>query len=278
MRSNEYKQIRSLVDSANQVLKNCRINYNSLVGPLTKKLIELSNQLKLIINQDYPQIAFLLEEATKTIVERKPISQYPYGPTIINDYINAYSFGDIRTIIKILDVLYPLEEHNTYKLFISHSSEDESIINCFIEKVLMLGCGFKRTDIFCTLDHTVIRTGDDFRNEIIENMKSCDYILCMISNDYRKSEVCQNEMGAAWTFNDKRILPFKFPNISFSEVGFLNVVKQAADITDKAKLDELYDELCKYYDLQPDWRNFNKQKDDFVDMVNSKQINNIELV
>lgn len=61
--------------------------------------------------------------------------------------------------------------HGCKKIFISHSSKDEVIINSFIEKILMLGCGFRRTDIFCTLDHTVIRTGDDFRNEIIGNMK-----------------------------------------------------------------------------------------------------------
>ena len=79
--------------------------------------------------------------------------------------------------------------------------------------------------------------------------------------------MCQNELGAAWTFADKRVLPFKFPNIGFTEIGFLNVVKQAADITDKSKLDELYGELCDCYGIQTDWRNFNEQKDAFVELV-----------
>ena len=36
-------------------------------------------------------------------------------------------------------------------------------------------------------------------------------------------------------------------------------------------IDELYDELCNYYDLQPDWRNFNEQKDTFVKFVEEQQ-------
>ena len=34
----------------------------------------------------------------------------------------------------------------------------------------MLECKFERTDIFCTLDHSAIRTGEDFRNEIVKNI------------------------------------------------------------------------------------------------------------
>lgn len=265
----KYYKIRELLDSAKTELMKFRINYDSTAGSLTQKLIMLSNQIVSLINQDYSEISIMLENATKKLINRNTILQPPYGTAIIKDFINAYAFGDIRTTIKILDVLYPPIAQETYKFFISHSSEDEVIVNAFIEKILMLGCGFKRPDIFCTLDHTVIRTGDDFRNEIIKNMRGCDYIMYMISDNYRKSEVCQNEMGAAWAMDGKRILPFKFPNLKFTEIGFLNVVKQAADITDKSKLDELYEELCKSYDLEQDWKNYNKQKDDFVELVSN---------
>lgn len=175
-------------------------------------------------------------------------------------------FTAMKTIV---DCVLSLENRkNAKRIFISYSSTDETIVKGFIKDILMAGCGFRRDDIFCTLDHTAIRTGDDFRNEIVENMKKCDFILCMISDNYRKSEVCQNELGAAWAMEGKRVLPFKFPNLVFSEIGFLNVVKQTADITDKSKLDELYDELCQCYDLPQDWRNYNMLKDEFVELVN----------
>ena len=51
-------------------------------------------------------------------------------------------------------------------------------------------------------------------------------------------------------------------------MGFLNVVKQGASITDKCKLDEFYQELCKNYDLVPDWITYNKAKEDFISLVN----------
>lgn len=265
-----YYQVRDLINSAKSLLTGISINYNSEIGPKTKKLVEICNSIASLIKEVYPEITNIVMNATSHIVNRQVIPMSPYGPIVNKDCINAYSFGDIRTTIKILDVLYPpQQELKGYKFFISHSSEDETIVNGFIKYILMLSCGFRRTEIFCTLDHTVIRTGDDFRDEIIENMRRCDYILCMISNNYRKSEVCQNELGAAWAFDDKRVLPFKFPNIRFTEIGFLNVVKQSADITDKSKLDELYDELCDVYGIQTDWRNFNEQKDAFVELIQS---------
>ena len=57
------------------------------------------------------------------------------------------------------------------------------------------------------------------------------------------------------------------PNIKFTEIGFLNVIKQVAEITDGSKLDELYDDLCVNYGFPQDWVNFNKQKEDFVNLI-----------
>lgn len=217
------------------------------------------------------QFETLLLSLCEVITEK-----YPYFATKLKEHVLQYDKSPVihqSAIDELLNCIIHLEKPCDLgrKVFISHSSEDESIVNGFIKEILMLGCGLRRTDIFCTLDHTVIRTGDDFRNEIIENMKRCDYIICMISDNYRKSEVCQNELGAAWALKGKRVLPFKFPNLHFNEIGFLNVVKQAADLTDKSKLDELYDELCQFYDLKQDWRNFNNLKDDFIELVNGKQ-------
>lgn len=214
--------------------------------------------------KNYEQKLLCLREAIK--------NKYPYISIQMQEHMDKYDKDKIvhlSALEAIVRCIVSLEKPvvGCKKLFISHSSEDEVVINGFIEKILMLGCGFKRSDIFCTLDHTAIRTGDDFRDEIIKNMKGCDYILCMISNNYRSSEVCQNEMGAAWALEGKRVLPFKFPNLKFTEIGFLNVVKQAADITDKTKLDELYEELCKRYDLELDWKNYNKQKEAFVKLL-----------
>ena len=150
------------------------------------------------------------------------------------------------------------------KFFISHSSEDKVIVNGFIKEILKIGCGFKDSDIFCTLDPTVIRTGDDFRAKIVENLRACDFVILFISENYMNSEICQNEMGAAWALENKRVLPFVLPNTKFKDMGFLNVVKQGASIADKSKLDEFYTEVCEYYAISSDWLSFNKAKEEFI--------------
>ena len=252
--------IKDILNSAISILKSIKIDYNSPIGPRTTALVAEVSRLVPLLKNEQPYIAECLNQSISNIS--------------FNGLINAYSFGDIRTALKILDNIYSNTNDNESnrhgkKIFISHSSKDRDIVNGFIKEILKIGCGFKDSDIFCTLDPTVIRTGDDFREKIVENMKSCDFILLFISENYMKSEICHNEMGAAWALESKRILPFVLPDFTFSQMGFLNVVKQGASITDKRKLDEFYNEICEYYGISSDWPSFNKAKEDFTGIINT---------
>ena len=265
-------QLRNLINTARTLSANLTmsVNNNFPIDTGTLNLLGIARQIVPLINDNYKGIANVLTKAISGIKTYQTIPMPPYGQLVNKEVINLYSLRDIMTTINILDSL--IEEskpkQNSRKIFISHASADEIIVNAFVKEILLLGCHFTPQEIFCTLDHTAIRTGEDFRDIIVDNMKNCDYVICFISENYKKSEVCQNEMGAAWTLEDKRVLPFKFPNIKFSEIGFLNVVKQAADITDSSKLDELYVELCEHYDVQQDLIHFNKRKADFMKVVN----------
>lgn len=265
-------QLRNLINTAKSLSTNITmsIRNNFPIDTDTQNLLGIARQIVPLINDNYKGIADVLKGAINDIKTIQAIPMPPYGQLVNKEVINLYSLRDIMTTINILDSL--IEEskpnQNSRKIFISHASADETIVNAFVKEILLLGCHFTPQEIFCTLDHTAIRTGEDFRNVIVENMKACDYVICLISDSYKQSEVCQNEMGAAWTLEDKRVLPFKFPNVKFSEIGFLNVVKQAADITDSSKLDELYVELCERYDVQQDIIHFNKRKEDFMKVVN----------
>lgn len=265
-------QLRNLINTAKSLSTNITmsIRNNFPIVTDTQNLLGIARQIVPLINDNYKGIADVLKGAINDIKTIQAIPMPPYGQLVNKEVINLYSLRDIMTTINILDSL--IEEskpnQNSRKIFISHASADETIVNAFVKEILLLGCHFTPQDIFCTLDHTAIRTGEVFRNVIVENMKACDYVICLISDSYKQSEVCQNEMGAAWTLEDKRVLPFKFPNVNFSEIGFLNVVKQAADITDSSKLDELFVELCERYDVQQDFIHFNKRKADFINVVN----------
>lgn len=176
--------------------------------------------------------------------------------------MNPFSLGAIVAIVSLLSMKY-IDHFNKKKFFISHSSDDKPLVNSFIKEILKIGCGFKDENIFCTLDPSAIRTGDDFRDQIVENMKKCDYILLFISENYSSSDICKNKIGVARALERKRVLPFILPRTLF----ILNVVKQGASITEKRKLDELYQELCNNYDMKPNWPSFNKAKEDFINSI-----------
>ncbi len=212
-------------------------------------LIEVLNQLATEIKDSEPECCRRLNQELQMLR--------------FQDCLNPFAFGAVIAIVSVLKMKY-VDDGDKKKFFISHSSEDKPFIKSFIKEILKVGCGFKDEDIFCTIDPSAIRTGDDFREKIIENMQKCDYILLFISENYNQSDVCKNEMGAAWALKGKRILPFVLPGISFKQMGFLNVVKQGASIMETRKLDELYQELCHNYDMMLDWPAFNNAKDDFI--------------
>ena len=244
---NNNQTIRELIDEAMEILQRIRIDYNSPLGPNTTALLQVLAELGPYIRYIHPNIYEIQEHAIKNITYK--------------NRINAYSYGDLRTTVRILDALYPPIER---KIFISHSSKDEAIIKPFITNILIAGCGLRHNEIFCTLDNSTIHTGEDFRNEIVRGMKECDFIILMISNNYKQSEVCLNEMGAAWALDNKTILPFILPDCSFEDMGFIYKVKQGAAITDKTKLDELYTDIYTSYNIKDDWPHFNQCKEDFI--------------
>lgn len=251
--NNNNAKIRNLLDEAVEILERISITYQSPVGPNTRALLRTVQFLMPLIEKDYPMLNDIMRHAVLHI-------------TFPNKCINAYSFGDLRTSIEVLNMLYP---PITKKVFISYSSQDEVLVRKFITEILLAGCNLRQDEIFCTIKHSDIKTGEDFRDEIVRNMKECDFILLMISNNYKQSEVCLNEMGAAWALTGKSILPFVLPGCKFDDMGFIYKVKQGASIIDTEKLDELYEDMYKSYGFAPHWADFNRIKENFVKSIPS---------
>ena len=89
-----------------------------------------------------------------------------------NNCVLPCQFGAVNAVISILKHKYIDAKKGKRKIFISHSHSDKTIVEGFVKDILKVGCGFKDNDLFCTLDTSSIRTGDDFREKIVENM-SC---------------------------------------------------------------------------------------------------------
>lgn len=150
-------------------------------------------------------------------------------------------------------------------IFVSHSSKDKYLIDLFLEKILILGCGLNDRTIFCTsIEGLGIKNGEDFREHIKQKLKKSSFSFVMISNNYRQSEVCLNEMGASWTIDDLKVKQFLFPNLDFNSLGLLMNIKQAAKLEDSSSLDELYEELTSFYKIEQRIARWNKHKTDFL--------------
>lgn len=156
-----------------------------------------------------------------------------------------------------------------HKVFISHSSEDKNLIDDFVDKVLRLSCGLNTTDIIYTSRQTTgVELGDNIPEYIKTNLKTCSLVLFMISPNYRKSEVCLNEMGAAWALN-KKTISILLPGVSFNSLGWLTSLDKAIKIDDPEGLDKLASTLCRKNLDITDW---NRQKELFINTCSKRTL------
>lgn len=151
------------------------------------------------------------------------------------------------------------------KIFISHSSKDQKIITAFVDKILKLGCGLSDSQIFCTsIQGLGIENGTDFRKHIKDNLKDATHVFIMISDNYKKSEVCINEMGAAWAREDCEIVQLLFPDLGFDKLGVLTNPLQAGKLNDSSELDLLHEKIGNDSGIKIS--RWNQYKKDFIDL------------
>ncbi len=224
-----HEKIAFCINLSNQI-GDC-LNRNLPLLDLPQQFIQNLNELiALLPNRYLPQKNMITGD-----------SQY----LLLNFPINFIPFGRIQAVLYCLDTIVP--KTISKKIFISHSSKDEKIAHEFCD-MLCLGVGFdKDKDIFCTsIDGLKITNGEDIREYIQDNVNYADFAILLISDNYKKSVVCLNEMGAVWAI-DKKVKTYVFPNMNESEVGWLINTKAAEKINDMTALASLYDELTNFY-------------------------------
>lgn len=162
------------------------------------------------------------------------------------------------------------------KFFISHSSIDKTVVELFKEIVLKEGMGFTDADIIFTSNpETGVPLGSSIPQYIKDNILSCDYVFFMVSENYRKSDICLNEMGAAWAL-DKIVKPFLLGDVSFSSIGWLYDKNLCAAINNSEHLDELRDELVNKYNTNVKTVVWNRKKEQFLEKISSLKDEKIE--
>lgn len=129
------------------------------------------------------------------------------------------------------------------QIFISHSSKDKVIVQEFIDDILNGSLMINIKDIFCTTtDGTKIKSGEDWRNSIKDHLENAKITFLIVTPNYKESEVCLNEMGAAWVLSGCTI-PLVIEPINYESVGILQNVLQVEKLLDETSLDRIRDVL-----------------------------------
>lgn len=164
------------------------------------------------------------------------------------------------------------------KVFISHSSADKELVDLFKNIILNAGLGIADEDIaYTSAVETGVPTGGNIPQYIKDNLADCDFVFFMISENYRKSEVCLNEMGAAWAL-DKNVKPILLYDVPFTSVGWLYSMNLCAKIDDSERLDELRDDFAEKCQICTKTVVWNKKKAEFLSKIAEYGNSNTALV
>ena len=192
------------------------------------------------------------------------------GKNYLSHFLKAeQSKIELRSTIISSDTVKTTEQQiqNTPKVFISHSSADKRIITLFVEKVLQLGLELKQKDIAFTSDERFgVEPGENIAKYIKDNILGASVVLIMLSKNYKASEVCLNEMGAAWALG-KKCISVVLPETDFSELGWLTSLEKAVSIADKEQLSKLCQTLAvciPSIDFKVVFTGINSQIDSFL--------------
>lgn len=155
----------------------------------------------------------------------------------------------------------------TKKIFISHAYKDKELVEIFVDYLLECGMGFTNNDIFCTsLEGMGIKTGEDWRNEIQKHLCETKVVILFITPNYKESEMCLNEMGAAWASNIK-VIPIIVDPLSFNSIGILYEVKQSLKLTEDSDLDELMETLEEFNTSSTITSRWNAKKKEAISLI-----------
>lgn len=150
------------------------------------------------------------------------------------------------------------------RIFISHASKDKELIGKFVDSILLLGMGVdSETIAYTSREDTGVPPGESIPEFIQSNIACADIVLLMISDNYKDSEVCLNEMGAAWALN-KYIIQILLPNTSFDKLGWLCSLDKAIKIDNPESIDILSEVVTDRLDISIKPTVWNRNKTAFT--------------
>jgi hypothetical protein len=207
-----------------------------------------------------------------------------------NTWMNAKSFG-IQDSQEFVDVLLSykdridfIESSNNlkdfdiaqkqrpYKVFISHSSEDEKFVENFVSLLEFIGVDSNEKLLCSSLDGYRIPLAEDFFEYIFKQFHSYKlFVIIIHSKNYYNSPFCLNEMGAAWVLKTDHfsILTADFDYKDMCGCINSNAIAIKVNAKDaKSRLNELKNKLVPIF--KPEGVNderWESKRDDFLKSI-----------
>lgn len=174
-----------------------------------------------------------------------------YHDIIEKSQRNTYNIQKISDIFENSSIHSASVKPNKNFIFISHSAKDKPVVDLFFEKVLQLGLQVPVSDVFYTSSYSSgLSISDDIPIELKNALEKTNLFIQFISTNYRQSEVCLNEMGAAWfKLPKKEIITFLIPPSNYNEVGFINTNKIGVKLDDAGALNRLIDDFKNVFSV-----------------------------
>lgn len=239
------------INKRNRGVPNCK-SY----CPGEQKLISAIEDILPLLEKQEPEFVTRIKKELSVLV----------GPP--DSCVNPYAFGAIVALVSVLCAKYS-KVNICKKIFISHSSKDKQCVTDFVDHILCLGVGINQDDIFCTsIEDLGIRNGEDIRRHIHDNIRSAEYSFLMISDNYKGSEICVNEMGAVWAY-DANVRLYMLPNADIKSIGWLCDTRIAQNLSDPVALDQLYNEMRTHFSISTEnFEHWSRIREEFVKRIN----------
>ena len=190
----------------------------------------------------------------------------------MNGWTDRQVFSEIKSKLKAIrrniDKYYPedFEEQEiivkgkakqvkkTPKIFISHSSKDVAYVAQIVN--LLDGMGLNQTQVFCS---SLPGYGIPIDTNIFDYLRKLFsehdlHVIFVHSENYYKSSVSLNEMGAAWVLRNE-VTSILLPGFGFEKMtGVVNgdsisIKLDMPELELKDKLNQLYDKIVKEFDM-----------------------------
>jgi len=130
------------------------------------------------------------------------------------------------------------------KIFISHSSQDEELVNAFMD-LFQTQFNLTRQNFFNTSDFQ-LELGGNWIEEIKTAMQESTLVLPIITPNYLDSHFCLCELGAAWV-KDTQLFPIIVPPLTHRALDATpyRAWKQSVTLDSEEGMTRLYDAFVK---------------------------------